>query len=545
MRLLEAECGIGSVDALRAATGGDWASVTAVPRRRSRRAAGLRARSGPAAWSSVPARWAPWLPSPAGTSPLAGRARGRRHAQGAAEADPRAARDAALAGSSAEPGHASPRPARSSSRRRPASIIGPREWRSWWISSSSGCSISSASTSRSPAAGPAEEDDDEAASAVVGLAMAIVLAACGGDGDGGQGPVDEGEPPVAGCTDGTTSGGALTRVCFPADWNGDLILYAHGYVQPDAPLAIPDNLIGGTPVRGPDQRRSATPTPPRATARTASWRTWPWTTWCSSRTLVRRTVRPDPLQVYVVGVSEGGLVAALAAERTAGPVHRRARGLRPDRRLRPADRLLQRCPRGVRLLLPRRDSRQRRSSRRTSVRAGWDATYAPAVVGRAGRRSRRGARAGHRHRRFRPTGVDPASLAEAVAGHPVVQRVRHRGRAGPAGRPALRQRGPGLRGLVRRRGAERRRRALHRRLRPRARRWAASRPAAIPSVPISILHTTGDPIVPVLPPAALRRQGVQPPAGARCSTARDVDRFGHCDVQRPSELLAAFGALPQ
>ena len=31
MRLLEAECGIGSVDALRAATGGDWASVTAFP----------------------------------------------------------------------------------------------------------------------------------------------------------------------------------------------------------------------------------------------------------------------------------------------------------------------------------------------------------------------------------------------------------------------------------------------------------------------------------------------------------------------------------
>jgi flavin prenyltransferase len=31
MRLLEAECGIGSVDALRAATGGDWASVTPFP----------------------------------------------------------------------------------------------------------------------------------------------------------------------------------------------------------------------------------------------------------------------------------------------------------------------------------------------------------------------------------------------------------------------------------------------------------------------------------------------------------------------------------
>ena len=31
MRLLEAECGIGTVDALRAATGGDWSSVTSFP----------------------------------------------------------------------------------------------------------------------------------------------------------------------------------------------------------------------------------------------------------------------------------------------------------------------------------------------------------------------------------------------------------------------------------------------------------------------------------------------------------------------------------
>jgi flavin prenyltransferase len=31
MRLLEAECGIGTLDALRAATGGDWSSVTSFP----------------------------------------------------------------------------------------------------------------------------------------------------------------------------------------------------------------------------------------------------------------------------------------------------------------------------------------------------------------------------------------------------------------------------------------------------------------------------------------------------------------------------------
>ena len=47
--------------------------------------------------------------------------------------------------------------------------------------------------------------------------------------------------------------------------------------------------------------------------------------------LVRRTVRPDPDRVYIVGVSEGGLVAALGGGESGRPVHRRARGLRADR----------------------------------------------------------------------------------------------------------------------------------------------------------------------------------------------------------------------
>ena len=31
----------------------------------------------------------------------------------------------------------------------------------------------------------------------------------------------------------------LILVCIPANWNGDLVLYAHGYVVPQAPLALP------------------------------------------------------------------------------------------------------------------------------------------------------------------------------------------------------------------------------------------------------------------------------------------------------------------
>jgi hypothetical protein len=47
-----------------------------------------------------------------------------------------------------------------------------------------------------------------------------------------------GQPPS--CQEGTQPGGARYRVCLPGGaWNGDLVLYAHGYVAPTAPLALP------------------------------------------------------------------------------------------------------------------------------------------------------------------------------------------------------------------------------------------------------------------------------------------------------------------
>src|SRR5919112_810542 len=60
-------------------------------------------------------------------------------------------------------------------------------------------------------------------------------------------PVDEGQTPSAGCTDGTLATGALYRVCFPVEWNGDLVLFAHGYVAPQQELAIPEEMAGGQP----------------------------------------------------------------------------------------------------------------------------------------------------------------------------------------------------------------------------------------------------------------------------------------------------------
>ncbi|HEY4721551.1 MAG TPA: hypothetical protein VII92_06865, partial [Anaerolineae bacterium] len=45
--------------------------------------------------------------------------------------------------------------------------------------------------------------------------------------------------------DGVQPGGAIYRICMPSgSWNGDLVIYAHGYVPYNVePLAIPENQL--------------------------------------------------------------------------------------------------------------------------------------------------------------------------------------------------------------------------------------------------------------------------------------------------------------
>src|SRR5262245_15016026 len=47
------------------------------------------------------------------------------------------------------------------------------------------------------------------------------------------------------CADGVQGSGALYRICVPSQWNGDLVVYAHGYVAPQLPLSIPDGQLSG------------------------------------------------------------------------------------------------------------------------------------------------------------------------------------------------------------------------------------------------------------------------------------------------------------
>jgi pimeloyl-ACP methyl ester carboxylesterase len=58
------------------------------------------------------------------------------------------------------------------------------------------------------------------------------------------GLADNSPPSTDQVIDGSFGPGALYRLVRPANWNGELVVYAHGYVSPDQPVALtPDDLL--------------------------------------------------------------------------------------------------------------------------------------------------------------------------------------------------------------------------------------------------------------------------------------------------------------
>lgn len=121
----------------------------------------------------------------------------------------------------------------------------------------------------------------------------------------------------AACTDGTQPGGAKYRICLPAGaWNRQLVVYAHGYVSPDQPVAIPEDQL-----RLPD----GTSLPDAFNAfgyafAVTSYRMNGLAILDGvedvrelTEIFIKQVGKPDA--TFLGGVSEGGLVAALSAER--------------------------------------------------------------------------------------------------------------------------------------------------------------------------------------------------------------------------------------
>lgn len=125
-------------------------------------------------------------------------------------------------------------------------------------------------------------------------------------------------PPGSGASGTLPGSGALYLICVPPDFNpatGSLVVYAHGSVPPQLPVALPNDSVGGAPVS-----QIVTGLLGVAYA-TTSYRQNGLVVVDATRDLQRLVAKfrelygPIGGKTYAVGASEGGLIATLATER--------------------------------------------------------------------------------------------------------------------------------------------------------------------------------------------------------------------------------------
>ncbi len=134
----------------------------------------------------------------------------------------------------------------------------------------------------------------------------------------GAAPATPNGLPIPGpCVDGVLPGGALSRICVPlSGWNGDLIVFAHGYVAFNEPLGfynleLPDGTSLPSLVQSLGYAFATTSYRRNGLAILEGVD--------DVRALVAEFVRTQgqPGTTYITGASEGGAVTALSAERSA------------------------------------------------------------------------------------------------------------------------------------------------------------------------------------------------------------------------------------
>jgi pimeloyl-ACP methyl ester carboxylesterase len=108
---------------------------------------------------------------------------------------------------------------------------------------------------------------------------------------------------------------AVYRICMPATWNGDLVVYAHGYVSPTRPVEIPEDQVRLPNGKGIDEFA----TDLGYAFVMSSYRTNGLAMREAQGDLLEaidifRTLKGNPVRILLVGVSEGGQIAVKGAE---------------------------------------------------------------------------------------------------------------------------------------------------------------------------------------------------------------------------------------
>lgn len=116
------------------------------------------------------------------------------------------------------------------------------------------------------------------------------------------------------CDQGVLPSGALSMICIPTTWNGNLVLFAHGYIAFNAPLdfqhlTLPDGTYIPDLIQNLGYAFATTSYRRNGLAILEGVD--------DIRELVEafRTAHGIPTKSYLVGMSEGGIITALFAER--------------------------------------------------------------------------------------------------------------------------------------------------------------------------------------------------------------------------------------
>jgi pimeloyl-ACP methyl ester carboxylesterase len=131
--------------------------------------------------------------------------------------------------------------------------------------------------------------------------------------DGGAAPGAVAQP--LNCVDGDQASGAVYRICMPwLSWNGDLVVYAHGYVHPDEPVGIPEDQMAINGIAISDIVTLMGYGFAASSYSTNGLAVVPAMDDLLDVVDIFAAQKGAPNRVFLVGASEGGLITTLLAE---------------------------------------------------------------------------------------------------------------------------------------------------------------------------------------------------------------------------------------
>lgn len=123
------------------------------------------------------------------------------------------------------------------------------------------------------------------------------------------------DPPASNCEEGVQASGAYYLICMPGEgtWNGDVLIYAHGYTSPADPIQLPNvNLFDG--MSAPEIANRLGFAFATTSYSVNGLAVLQGIADLTDLVHIFSRAHGQPRHVYLVGGSEGGIITALSVE---------------------------------------------------------------------------------------------------------------------------------------------------------------------------------------------------------------------------------------